>query len=118
MNRCLGRAARVAITFLVLSILVRNTGADDVSTGPKGINSQGLALTGKGITLGQLEIKRPGLPTKDTAGKSNTTVTPSAVFIAGTAVAFPAQQDIGVDSHAEGVAGIMIAKPPAPISVA
>ena len=49
---------------------------------------------------------------------SNTTVTPAGVFLDGVPVAFPAEKDKGVSSHAEAVAGIMIAKNPGPRSVA
>ncbi len=84
--------------------------ADGPSTGPNGINSQGLGLTGVGVKIGQVEPGRPGIPRLDNAANSNNTVVPVAAFIGSTRVSIAnGNVNMRIDSHAEGVAGVMIA---------
>ncbi len=95
---CIGVA--FATVILTPSLIV----ADNASTGGKGINSQGLGLTGTGINIGQEEIWRSGKPGFDNAGNSHPDVVPTAVFLgSGAAVANSDTSD-----HAESVAGVMI----------
>ena len=74
------------------------------STGANGINSSGLAFTGDGIGIGQVEGSRSGLPSFDMAANSNPDTNPSGVFVQNGA----ATADMNIDSHAQQVAGIMI----------
>jgi Subtilase family len=81
--------------------------ADNASTGAGGIRSQGLGLDGTGVSIGQVEPSRPGVPPPglDNAANSNPTVTPAGVFVRnGAAVA-----NMNTANHAESVAGVMIA---------
>jgi hypothetical protein len=88
-------------------LLLSSVWASTDSIGPNGINSAGLGLTGAGISIGQVEVGRPGKliadggPDMPPNGNSN--IVPEAVFrrdgMANTA---------DVDAHAEQVAGVMI----------
>jgi hypothetical protein len=92
--------------------------ADAVTNGPKGINSTGLtlpapsgmALTGEGVGIGQVEPDRPGRPVAagffDDAAHSATETRPAGVYLKN-ALATP-NQNTGV--HAQYVAGIMISR--------
>lgn len=113
-------APRLLVLIVVLLALLLSipTRGDDRSTGPDGINSQRLPLTGAKVAIAQIEGGRPGFPGKDSDNQSNPAVKPAAVFISGIPVDFPKQKDEGVRDHAEGVAGIVIADPAVVKSVA
>ena len=52
------------------------------TTGSNGITSSGLAFTGSGIALGQVESGRPGLPGFDMMpGNLNSDIVPAGVFV-------------------------------------
>lgn len=74
--------------------------------GPYGINSAILNLTGSGISIGQVEDNRPGLPAFDGAS-SHSSVVPAAIFevTTGQGGLTPGTNTL---NHAEQVAGIMI----------
>ena len=75
------------------------------SIGPNGIQANGLGLTGMGISIGQVERGRPGLPSFDSPANSNVSITPAAVFLRdGAATA----NSSNVATHAEQVAGVLI----------
>ncbi len=95
----------VATLVIVLTVAMNApVFADDPSTDPNGINSQGLGLTGAGIGIGQVEPGRPGKPGFDNAANSHPKVTPTGVYLRnGAAVA-----NANTGNHAEQVAGVMI----------
>lgn len=73
--------------------------------GTTGINSSVLLLTGNGVAIGQIEPGRPGKTGVDVAGNRHILVEPEDVFRRDLL------PDIGdVDSHAQQVAGVMIAE--------
>jgi hypothetical protein len=49
-----------AIGAISLALVSSTSRADDVTAGPKGINSRGLGLTGASVNIGQVELGRPG----------------------------------------------------------
>ncbi|WP_019502076.1 S8 family serine peptidase [Pseudanabaena sp. PCC 6802] len=87
------------------------------SNGVYGINSRGLGLTGKGIAIGQIEVRRPGLPGFDkNDGNMNgipdlvhPDVQPKKVFFQDNAATADRALEVGT-GHAILVAGVMIAK--------
>jgi hypothetical protein len=86
--------------------------ADANSAGVNGINALGLttesgaALTGKGVVVGMVEPGRPGKIEYDTEANVNVAVTPEYVFVENR----DADVNEKVDSHAEGVAGVIVGK--------
>ncbi len=89
---------------VIVALMSRQATASTQSTGPNGIVSSGIGLTGTGIGIGQVEVFRPGNPGTDSPTNSNTSVVPSSVFLRdGVAIA-----NMNIDSHAEEVAGVMI----------
>lgn len=94
-----------AVWFMVAACgLAVSALADDNSRGPNGINATGLGLTGAGITIGQVEPGRPGMPGLDGAAVANGFVSPFNVYLNY----FNAIANLDVDNHAMGVAGTMI----------
>lgn len=97
------------------------------STGPNGINSSGLGLTGNGVGIGQVETSRPGDPKDDSMPgppgfdtsffRFNSSIDPERVFyasidppITGT-LSFSATANAASETglgHATAVAGVMI----------
>jgi hypothetical protein len=105
------------VAFLAASI---SFGSQD-TIGTNGIRSAGLLdtnnqpLTGSGIGIGQVELKRPGDNSFDTLpARKNTTIDPAAVFWRvsppPTPPSFTATADAAaeVGDHPTGIAGIMI----------
>lgn len=81
------------------------------SVGERGINALRLHkppynLLGRKISIGQVEIGRPGKFGLDKAGEKNPAIAPQAVFYRDT----PAKSNNDVDNHATMVAGVMIAR--------
>jgi hypothetical protein len=76
------------------------------SIGPFGINSAGLGLTGSGVSIGQVEPERPGLPAFD-GSDSHSSVIPAAIFEVTTGQG-GLTAGANTADHAEQVAGIMI----------
>jgi hypothetical protein len=96
--------------FLVLCGLVANTALGDADTnGPIGINSTGLGLNGDGVSVGMVELFRPGVPGFDMPTNIHDSVTPTAVFRRDGNVA--ADMLIGT-GHALRVAGTIISTHP------
>jgi hypothetical protein len=88
--------------------MITRTFGSTETIGPDGINSAILGLTGAGISIGQVEVNRPGKRIADGGpdmpAKANATIVPEQVFLRnGMAVA-----DMNISEHAEQVAGIMI----------
>jgi len=77
---------------------------DDRSTGPDGIDSADLGLTGAGIAIGMVDQLRPGSPTFDDAAHSHEQVKPKGVFVRDTAAT--ANSDAG--PRATQIAGILL----------
>ncbi len=99
------RAAYVA-TFVLLQF--GNAWGSSDTLGPNGINSTSLGLTGAGISIGQVEVTRPGKRIADggpdSPANANAAIVPAAVFLRnGSAAA-----NMHIDSHAEQVAGLII----------
>jgi hypothetical protein len=93
--------------------------ASTLSTGPNGINSSDLGLTGDGIAIGMVEPNRPGDPKRpdnsnfDTmANLINSSVNPAEVFFRQNSepesFSPTANRATEIDDHAVVVAGIMI----------
>jgi len=82
--------------------------AGQTSVGPNGINALGLGLTGAGISIGQVESGRPGVPGFDDPSNTNASVVPAAVF-AGNLNLNPLFPDLATTSHANWVAGVLVA---------
>lgn len=116
---------RAALGWMVILICVSSVHGSEFSTGPNGINSRALGLTGNGVAIGQVEPGRPGMPMKngmpfDDAAWIHNQVKPANVF-AGTAddtanSAHVIYQTMPLEPeetreglHATQVAGIMIA---------
>src|SRR5262245_10204683 len=73
----------IATTFAALLVLyaVPRSKADNVSISSNGINSQGIALMGQGVALGQVDPFRPGkLSVGDSPSNISSVVLPTAVF--------------------------------------
>ena len=103
MNCSYLRTLAIIVTVVVCSLASEVIASSD-SIGVNGINSSGLAFTGTGIAIGQVEIERPGLPGFDMAANANLDVAPAGVFVQnGAAIA-----DTDIHIHAEQVAGVMI----------
>ncbi len=104
--------------FVILCVgtLSNSMFASTTTIGPNGINSAGLTLangmplTGALISIGQVEISRPGKRVADggfdSEANSNTTIKPANVFVGTTGGASIANMQI--DDHATQVAGVMI----------
>jgi hypothetical protein len=97
----------------VLEQLEKRIVLDDHSVGPQGIDARGLtlfgggALDGSGVSIGEVDLERPGKPGFDKAELVNADVKPTQVYFQnGPAKANDAQQ---IHVHAERVAGVMIA---------
>ncbi len=99
---------------VVALVLVPRVGADPTTVSTNGIHSTGLGLTGAGISIGQMEPGRPGLPGFDAATNSHPNVVPTGVFATNQA----AVADQNISDHAEEVAGVMISTQAATIGVA
>jgi hypothetical protein len=78
--------------------------ADERSTGPVGIDSAALGLTGAGIAIGMVDQLRPGLPGFDNADHSHEHVRPRGVFVRDAAAT--ANSDAG--GRATQIAGILM----------
>ena len=63
-------------------------------------------LLGRKVAIGQVEIGRPGMFGWDKAVSQNRSVSLSGVFLRDK----PAKSDMGVDSHAHNVAGVMVSQ--------
>jgi hypothetical protein len=91
---------------IAMSLATSGYGSSD-SVGPNGINSAGLGLTGAGISIGQVEIGRPGKRVADGgpdgAQNANANIVPADVFRLDGAA-----NVLDVSAHAERVAGVMI----------
>lgn len=66
---------------LIILLMAQGAIASSDTIGPNGINSAALPLTGDGISIGQVEIERSGLPGFDNGSNSNFGTVPAAVFI-------------------------------------
>lgn len=105
----MGRIIIVGL-FAILYLQCGHVWASADSNGPNGINSSGLSLTGAGIGIGQVEIRRPGDPSFDTdATLFNSTVNPANVFF-WNQFNFNAGMDnfFETSDHAVEIASIMI----------
>ncbi|WP_428308023.1 S8 family serine peptidase [Lacipirellula sp.] len=119
---------RTLIGLCVGLAIASNAMGSEFTTGPNGINSRALGLTGAGVAIGQVESGRPGMPMKngmpfDAATWVNSQVQPANVY-AGTsedtansahviyAPLEPEEQREGL--HATQVAGVMIANASTP----
>ncbi|MEX2168423.1 MAG: S8 family serine peptidase [Pirellulales bacterium] len=112
----------------VVCMVVLLTGAVQASTdtiGPNGISSAGLTdfngdpLTGEGISIGQVELLRPGKPGFDNNSNANFGTVPTAVYLLDDRIA-PTPNSMGEIfdpgnppavppfAHATAVAGVMI----------
>ncbi|HZZ28117.1 MAG TPA: S8 family serine peptidase [Pirellulales bacterium] len=115
MKRC--RSLIVVLCFLIPHSLAD---ASQDTIGPHGINSQGLLdfngqpLTGDGISIGEVEVQRPGKPNYDSDSNSNFNVKVAAVF----AIENVAPPDTDVFFHAEWVASVMVSQDPVTTGVA
>ncbi len=107
-------------------LLATHAEASENSIGPGGINSAGLGLTGNGISIGQVELERPGDPDIDDDGilfevgvdddgsHSNSFTDPKAVFIEDDINPPTPNNDAELldpndfSAHATWVAGVMI----------
>jgi len=121
----------LGILFGMAILLFENvTYASKESTGPNGINSSGLGLTGNGVGIGQVENGRPGdpkdnslpgppYPNFDTiAAQFNSMIDPERVFYTTvdpntgipsyTATANSASETTADAGHATAIAGILI----------
>lgn len=92
--------------FFVCLLLLRGGSAYalSMSVGVDGINANNLGLTGSGISIGQVELGRPGKPGFDNAANSNFAVKPAGVFVRDGA----ATANSDTNGHAQQVAGVMI----------
>jgi hypothetical protein len=101
-----GHMKSLAAVATIVSCVTANAMADSYSIGANGINSSGLGLTGRGVSIGQVERLRPGKPGMDMPSKVNSLVQPAEVWHLN----FPALADEFVGDHATWVAGVMISK--------
>jgi len=104
------------------------------STGPNGINSSGLGLTGNGVGIGQVETSRPGDPTDESMPgppnfdtsflRFNSNIDPERVFyasidppITGALNFAPTANSVNETGigHATAVAGVMISTDTTPV---
>ncbi len=110
---------------LAIFMIGQKAHASAESTGPNGINSSGLGLTGNGVGIGQIENFRPGDPDLDTdAARFNSFINPKEVYF-GTLDLLSGIQDFtptanavsntGPIGHATLVAGIIISTDTTPI---
>ncbi len=91
----------------LVSLLASTAHASLISTGPDGINSSGLPLTGTGVVIGQVERFRPGdAEAGDNLAHRNTSIDPADVFEQNDPGDPP--DSLAVMNHAEWVAGVMI----------
>lgn len=95
---------------LTLTALILPATASNTSTGPAGIDAEKLHqppynLLGRKIAIGQVEIGRPARFGLDKKIEPTHGVTVAAVFQGNK----PATSNIQLDSHAQNVAGVMIA---------
>jgi hypothetical protein len=109
--------------FIVLSYTAAVNASVDTN-GPNGINSAGLSLTGSEISIGQLELQRPGKFGFDDGSHSNFGTVPEAVFIEYGQVAPTANENdeiidpVLMTAHATRVASVMISTDPVAPGVA
>lgn len=89
---------------LLLASIAWAAQADERSTGPDGINSAVLGLSGTGVAIGMVDQLRPGLPSFDNAEHSHDQVRPRAVFVRDSAAT--ANSDAG--GRATQIAGVVI----------
>ncbi len=93
--------------FVFTLLLVAEVYGSTETNGPNGIESAGLGLTGAGISIGQVEVGRPGKRIADGGpdmpANANATIVPAAVFRQDGAA-----NTADVDLHSEEVAGVMI----------
>jgi subtilisin family serine protease len=99
---------------LIILFVVGGVGlakADSTSIGPRGINATATGLDGTSTLIGQVELKRPRKPGRDSAQNVHNQINPFQVY-AGTSVdnVGDSQYTTGDDGiHALQVAGVMIA---------
>lgn len=107
-----------------LMFLAQVAYASQNTIGPNGIDSAGLlgfngqVLTGAGVAIGQVELRRPGRSGTDLMQPSyKSTVQPAGVFFRNTNTNFTPNPDSifnsntftgDIETHAEEVAGVMI----------
>ncbi len=105
--------AGMAILFMAIDAYASVT-----SISPDGINSINLPLTGAGVSIGQVEYRRPGKFGFDDGAHSNFGTVPAAVFIEDGVVQPTMNSDAELlydtppEQHATWVAGVMIGKDP------
>jgi hypothetical protein len=96
----------VALIWIVNQCLTPLVFGSADSIGPNGINSAGLGLTGSGVSIGQVEPERPGLPAFD-GSDSHSSVVPAAIFEVTTGQG-GLTAGANTADHAEQVAGVLI----------
>ena len=108
-----------AWVFVLMSVVRASASIDSI--GSNGIESQNLGLTGAGVSIGQVEFERPGMPGLDSASNRNYGTTPAGVFIENGVIPPTADATIEIydtdipgqpEAHATQVAGVMIGSDP------
>jgi len=102
---------RYLLFCILLFVAVKPAYSDSDTVDILGINARTTTLDGTGVTIGMVELNRPGKPGKDSAAFVHDQVNPTQVY-AGIAID-TANSSYVTDSeggpHATAVAGVMIA---------